>query len=123
MNSFSKPIKHKYGEYGWVQLTDKEYQDLKNLMGEAELKRCIEYIDSSAESTGNKNHWKGWKEVIRKCYKNNWGYNYTQKRTQSKVATNTETHTRNLSFASFTLEDLKAKFEQNSSGLTLAFNS
>lgn len=90
-----KSIKHKYGEYGWVQLIDKEYEDLKNLMGEAELKRCIEYIDSSAESTGNKNHWKGWKEVIRKCYKNNWEYNHTQKHIQSNIVTSAELFNQN----------------------------
>lgn len=68
-----KPIKHKYGEYGWVQLTDEQYQRLLNDLGEAELKRCITYIDESAQSTGNKNRWKDWNLVLRKCSKGGWG--------------------------------------------------
>lgn len=97
--SQSNPVKKQYGEYGWVKLSDKEYQDLLTLMGAEELKRCIEYIDSSAESTKNRNHWKGWKEVLRKCYKNGWGY-YTpkQKSTSSKLQ-------------SFSINDLLSKID------------
>ena len=71
--------KQKYGEYGWIKLNDKEYNELLNLMGKEELKRCIDYIDSSAESTKNKNHWKGWKAVLEKCYKYKWGTNWQEK--------------------------------------------
>lgn len=68
-----KPQRHKYGEYGWVLLTDAEYQRLLKDLGEAELQRCITYIDESAQSNGNKNRWKDWNLVIRKCSKNGWG--------------------------------------------------
>ena len=62
-----------YGEFGWVKLTDDEYNRLLNDLGEAEVKRCIEYLDVSAQSTGNKNKWRDWNLVIRKCNKQGWG--------------------------------------------------
>lgn len=75
----TKPPKHKYGEYGWVLLTDEQYDRLLADLGEAELRRCIAYIDESAQSTGNKNRWKDWNLVVRKCSKNGWGLGYNQK--------------------------------------------
>ena len=68
-----KPEKHKYGQYGWVRLTDAEYNRLLSDMGEEELARCIAYVDESAQSTGNKNKWKDWNLVLRRCHKNQWG--------------------------------------------------
>ena len=47
--------RHKYGEYGWVRLTDEEYNRLLNELGDIELARCIQYVDESAQSNGNKN--------------------------------------------------------------------
>lgn len=41
-------------------------------LGETELKRCIAYIDESAQSSGNRNHWKDWSLVIRRCYRDHW---------------------------------------------------
>lgn len=70
-----KPTKqpaHKYGEYGWVKLTDKQYEKLLADLGEEELLRCITYIDESAQSTSNKNKWKDWNLVIRRCSKGGW---------------------------------------------------
>lgn len=71
--SNAKTPKKKYGEYGWVQLTDDEYSRLLHDLGEDELKRCILYIDESAQSTGNKNRWKDWNLVVRKCHRDGWG--------------------------------------------------
>lgn len=68
-----KPKKHKYGEYGWVQLTEEEYTRLLADLGEKELSRCIAYVDESAQSTGNKNKWRDWNLVIRKCARGGWG--------------------------------------------------
>ena len=65
--------KKKYGVYGWVRLTDEQYNKLLADLGEAELERCIQYIDESAETTGNKNHWKNWNLVIRRCSRDGWG--------------------------------------------------
>lgn len=65
--------KHKYGEYGWVQLTVEQYNNLLRDLGQAELDRCISYIDESAQSSGNKNRWKDWNLVIRRCHREGWG--------------------------------------------------
>ena len=66
-------VRHKRGEYGWVKLTDEEFNRLQQELGDAELQRCIAYIDESAQSTGNKNKWKDWNLVIRKCSRDGWG--------------------------------------------------
>lgn len=68
-----KNERHKYGQYGWVRLTDAEYDRLLNELGTDELNRCIEYVDESAQSNGNKNKWKDWNLVIRKCSRQRWG--------------------------------------------------
>lgn len=65
--------RHKYGEYGWVKLTDAEYQRLLNDLGHAELERCIRYVDESAQSNSNKNKWTDWNLVVRKCHRDGWG--------------------------------------------------
>lgn len=64
--------KNTYGEFGWVQLSDEEYTDLTQEMGVEQLRRCITYIDQSAQSTGNRNHWVDWHTVLRRCYQNRW---------------------------------------------------
>lgn len=61
------------GQYGWVKLTDEQYQKLVAEYGEAETKRCIDYVDESAQSTGNKNKWSDWNLVVRKCHRDGWG--------------------------------------------------
>lgn len=65
--------KKPYGEYGWVRLTDTQYARLLKSMGDAELKRCITYIDESAQSSGNKNKWKDWNLVLQRCHREGWG--------------------------------------------------
>ena len=76
----TKRAKKSFGEFGWVKLTDEEYHRLVNDLGEAEVKRCIAYIDESAQSTGNKNKWRDWNLVIRKCSREGWGLNRYGKR-------------------------------------------
>lgn len=70
--------RHKYGEYGRVLLSDAEYQRLTKDLGSAELARCIQYLDESAQSNGNKNGWKDWNLVIRRCSRGKWGLNARQ---------------------------------------------
>ena len=65
--------RHKYGDYGWVRLTNAEYSRLVTELGPTELARCISYLDTSAQSTGNKNRWKDWNLVIRRCHREGWG--------------------------------------------------
>ena len=62
-----------FGVYGWVKLTDSDYNRLLNDLGEAEVKRCIEYVDEQAQSTGNKNGWRDWYLTVRRCHRDGWG--------------------------------------------------
>ncbi len=66
-------VRKPYGQYGWVRLTDEEYARLQAELGNEELSRCIRYIDESAQANGNKNKWKDWNLVIRKCHRDGWG--------------------------------------------------
>ena len=68
-----KLVRHEHGWYGWVKLSDEEYSRLLNEFGESELERCIAYVDESAQSTGNKNKWRDWNLVIRRCHRDGWG--------------------------------------------------
>ena len=69
----AKKSRKSYGQFGWVKLSDEDYNRLLNDLGEAEVKRCIAYIDEAAQATGNKNKWRDWNLVIRKCSRDGWG--------------------------------------------------
>lgn len=73
------PTRKKYGQYGWVKLTDSDYNRLLNDLGQTEVERCIAYIDESAQATGNKNKWRDWNLVIRRCNRDGWGISQQQK--------------------------------------------
>ena len=68
-----KVVRHEYGKYGWVKLSDEEHSRLLNDLGRSELERCITYIDESAQTSGNKNKWRDWNLVIRRCHREGWG--------------------------------------------------
>ena len=72
-NPNEKEIAHTRGEFGWVKLTDAQYEKLVKDLGKDEADRCIAYIDESAQQTGNKNKWKDWNLTIRKCSREKWG--------------------------------------------------
>lgn len=61
------------GEYGYVKLTDEEYKQLTDDLGQTEAERVVAYIDESAAMTGNKNKWKNWNLVLRKASREKWG--------------------------------------------------
>lgn len=65
--------RQKHGSFGWVRLSESEYSKLVADLGEAEVQRCITYIDESAQTTRNKNKWRDWNLVIRKCHREGWG--------------------------------------------------
>lgn len=67
------PARESFGEYGWVKLTEEEHNRLISEYGLSEVQRAIAYIDESAQSTGNKNKWKDWNLVVRKCIRDGWG--------------------------------------------------
>lgn len=69
----TRQARKSYGVFGWVKLTDDEYNRLLNDLGEAEVKRCIAYVDESAQTTNNKNKWRDWNLVIRRCSRDGWG--------------------------------------------------
>lgn len=81
----TKAARKSYGEFGWVKLTDEEYGRLLNDLGEAEVKRCIAYIDESAQSTRNKNKWRDWNLVVRRCAKDGWGLDNHTRYSRQKV--------------------------------------
>lgn len=68
-----KPAARVRSQYGWVKLTDEQYHRLISEFGQHETSRAIAYVDESAQSTGNKNKWKDWNLVIRKCIREGWG--------------------------------------------------
>lgn len=68
------PTRQKHGSFGWVLLTEEEYARLVADFGEAEALRCITYVDEAAQSTGNKNKWRDWNLVVRKCHRDGWGF-------------------------------------------------
>ncbi len=61
-----KEIKHKYGEYNHVLLTDKQYEDLKDKVDDRE--KWIRIIDESIEEKGNKYNIKNFNLAIQKWY-------------------------------------------------------
>lgn len=71
------PAKRSFSQFGWVKLSQEEYDRLVADLGEAEAKRCIDYVDEAAQSTGNKNKWKDWNIVVRKCSRDGWGKRHT----------------------------------------------
>lgn len=68
-----KPPMQKYGEYGWVKLTEAQNAALEKQYGKALLERAITYIDESAQKTSNKNGWKDWCLIIHKAIREDWG--------------------------------------------------
>lgn len=81
-----KESKHAHGEYGWVKLTDAQYEKLLADLGQEELDRCIRYVDESAQKTKNKNHWSDWNLVIRNCHRDGWGQKPAGKKRQYSTA-------------------------------------
>lgn len=89
-----KETAHARGEFGWVKLTDDQYEKLLKDLGQEELDRCIQYIDESAQQTGNKNKWKDWNLIIRKCSRDGWGKSWEKTNTrQTQTPTRQKTMT------------------------------
>ena len=78
------PVRHKHGKYGWVLLTDEQYDRLVGEYGLARVDAAIAYIDESAQQTGNKNKWKDWNLTVRKCIREGWGQRKAQTVTASQ---------------------------------------
>lgn len=70
----SAEYKKSFGKFGWVKLSQPEYDALRKKLGPEELERCIRYLDESAQSNGNKNKWKDFGLVIQRCSREGWGF-------------------------------------------------
>ena len=105
----SAPARHAHGQYGWVKLTDDEYVRLLADIGEAELARCIAYVDESAQATGNKNGWKDWNLTVRKCHRDSWGLN---QRKPGKMTTAAEYNARDRSGERTALQSLDSLLDR-----------
>ena len=79
-----KQARKSFGKFGWVKLTDEEYNRLLNDLGQAEVERCIAYVDESAQTTRNKNKWRDWNLVIRKCSRDGWGNRADTRKNETK---------------------------------------
>jgi hypothetical protein len=73
--------KQSFGEFGWIKLTGQQYDKLRDQLGLEELHRCITYVDEAAQSTGNRNRWKDWYLIVRRCHENRW---YETRQSNSK---------------------------------------
>ena len=65
-----KEERHKHGEYGWIKLTDDQYNRLKSEY--SNIDKIIDRIDEYVQSNGNKNKYKDWNLVIRKAIREKW---------------------------------------------------
>ena len=62
----------KYGENGWVKLTEAQYMALETRYGKTVLERAIKVVDEKAQKTGNRNGWKDWSLVLHNAIKDDW---------------------------------------------------
>ena len=67
-----KEEKHKYGEYGWIKLTDNQYNKLCEDYSRDYIDFAIKKIDEYVQSNGNKNKYKDWNLVLRKAIREKW---------------------------------------------------
>lgn len=68
-----KPPRRAFGQYGWVKLTEPQHAALAKKYGAEILERAIEYVDESAQKTGNRNDWKDWSLVLHNAIRDDWG--------------------------------------------------
>lgn len=62
-----------YGPHKWIYLTDRELDALIEDFGEVAVAKAVQYIDISAQKTGNRNGWCDWELTIRDAINRNWG--------------------------------------------------
>lgn len=65
-------IYNKYGAYGRVKLTEKEYTRLIDEFGKDFIDKQIELLDEYIQSNNNKNKYTDFNLVLRKSIRNNW---------------------------------------------------
>lgn len=80
------PPKKARAPYGWVKLTDAEYERLCRDLGEAEATYWIRLVDELAQSTYNKNGWKDWNLTVRRAAREKWGLRRTADKASARNA-------------------------------------
>ena len=65
-------VRHKYGEFGRILLTEKEYEKLICEFGKNKIDEQIKLLDEYVESNNNKNKYTNFNLVIRKSIRDNW---------------------------------------------------
>lgn len=80
------PPKKARAPYGWVKLTDAEYERLCRDLGEAEATYWIRLVDEMAQSTYNKNGWKDWNLIVRRAACEKWGSRRTADKASARNA-------------------------------------
>lgn len=80
------PPKKASAPYGWVKLTDAEYERLCRDLGEAEATYWIRLVDEMAQSTWNKNGWKDWNLTVRRAAREKWGPRRTADKASARNA-------------------------------------
>lgn len=71
-NNINTSIRHKFGTYKRIRLTDEEYTRLKEEFGEDFINRKIELLDEYIESNNNKNKYTNFNLVLRKAIREHW---------------------------------------------------
>lgn len=80
------PPKKARAPYGWVKLTDAEYERLCRDLGEAEATYWMRLVDEMAQSTYNKNGWKDWNLTVRRAAREKWGPRRTADKASARNA-------------------------------------
>lgn len=65
-------VKHEYGNYKRIRLTDDEYSKLCNDYTKSYADKVIEVLDEQIQMTNNKNKWSDHYLVIKKAIRDNW---------------------------------------------------
>lgn len=68
----NKEIKHLYGKFKRIKLTESEYNKLVIDFNEEYINKVIDAIDEYVESNNNKNKYSNFNLVIRKAIRDNW---------------------------------------------------
>lgn len=72
LNNNNIYTKHKYGNYGRIKLTDKEYNKLIEDFGKDYVDKQINLLDEYVESNNNKNKYSNFNLVLRKSIREKW---------------------------------------------------
>lgn len=78
-------IRHKFGTYGRVKLTTKQYEKLIEDFSKEIVDKKIEQLDEYVESNNNKNKYSNFNLVLRKAIKEKWWENQNANEYKSKI--------------------------------------